>query len=158
MAVTAAQIQRLIILRIGDTGDGVLAANIAAIWDSYADKAALYPRLQELYTQREGIDLVMAAARGQVDFGSALELTVKASQEFAHLVTMRATLDTQIAELERQARANRRGVVAPLVTVAPESPPTGPEPFGPLDANDSRYAGSVYKRIVGSRGGYGTPD
>jgi len=152
MAVTATQIQALVILRVGDAPDGVLASNIAAIWGSYADKASVYPRLQELYTQRECVEIVTARIRAQVDFSTGGDISIRASQQFTALLAMRQELDAQIVKLETQARGVRTPVIGAITTVAPESPPTGPEPFGPLDANSERYAGSPYYRTYRPQG------
>jgi len=149
MALAAADIQRLVVLRVGDTPDGLLAANIAAIWASYADKAAVYPRLQELYTQREAVELAAARVRAEVDFGTSGDISIRASQQFAALLAMRRELDAQLAELETRARGARVGVVGPLVAVAPQSPPRGvPVPSGPPDANAPAYQGDAYTRTT----------
>jgi len=153
MAVTAAQIQALVILRVGDAPDGVLASNIAAIWGSYADKASVYPRLQELYTQRACVEIVTARIRAQVDFSTGGDISIRASQQFTALLAMRKELDAQLTELETRARGNRVGVIGQITAVAPESPPTGPEPFGPVDANSERFGGSPYYRPYRPQGG-----
>jgi len=150
MAVTAADIQRLIVLRVGDP-DGVLASNVAAIWGSYADKASVYPRLQELYTQRECVELVTARIRAQVDFSTGGDISIRASQQFTALLAMRGELDKQITALEVQARGVRVPVIGAITAVAPESPPTGPEPFGPVDSNAKRFSGSPYYPLGGTR-------
>jgi len=154
MAVTAAQIQALVILRVGDAPDGVLASNIAAIWGSYADKASVYPRLQELYTQRACVEIVTARIRAQVDFSTGGDISIRASQQFTALLLMRGELDKQIMALEALARGNRTPAIGAITAVAPETPPTGPDPFGPLDGNDDRYQGNVYDRLSRSRGAW----
>lgn len=152
MALTATQAQQLIILRVGDTTDGVLAANIALLWASHADKASILPRLQEAYTERDCWRIVAARVRTEVDFAASGDIGIKANQQFTNAQAAIKELDAAIAALEARGTARRGGVVAPIVAVAPETPPTGPDPLGPPDGNSERYQGDVYRRIVGPRG------
>lgn len=137
-------IQALIILEVGDEitpawPSGVLTANIALMWASYADKAQIAPRLQELYTKRRAINSVLGIVRGQVTYNIANDHSRNQSDKAKTLLSMRKETQDEIVRLETQTRANRPGVAGQLVTTAPISPPTGSP-----DANDPIYQGSPY--------------
>lgn len=143
MPATASQIQAFIVLEVGDEA-GVLADNLAAVWDSFADKAGAGPRLQELYAKRRCIDLVLGALRSQVDFTTdGQDLSFKAHQRIDTLNTMRKDVQTEIARVEQFAIAAGGPAVGQITTVAPITPPL-PQPGPYLDANDQRYSGSPY--------------
>lgn len=145
MTVSDAQIQSLLILEVGDEvtsafPGGMLATNIAMAWASYADKALIAPRLQELYTKRRCIDLVLGVVRGQVTYQIANDHTFNGSDKAKTLLNLRQECQTEIAAIEARARGNRGGASGMLTATAPVSPPDNQPP----DANDSRYSGSPY--------------
>lgn len=138
-----ADIQALIILEVGDEvtaawPTGVLFTNIATMWDSFADKALVAPRLQELYTKRRAIDAVLGIVRGQVTFNIANDHSRNQSDKAKTLLSMRQEAQAEIVRLEAQARSNRGGVAGVITTVAPITP------TNPPDANDPAYQGSPY--------------
>lgn len=155
MPVTDADIQALIILEVGDEATaaapgGILAANIATIWASYADKAQIAPRLQELYGKRRCIDLVLGVVRGQVDFEIFQDHRRNQSQKAKALEAMRADCQAEIAVIEKKARTKRPGVAGLITTVTPLSPPSTSSP----NANDPRYKGDPYTPTIDrNRGG-----
>jgi hypothetical protein len=156
VAVTAALIQGLIKARVGDvdptTGDpttagsGVIATHLPVLWEAYADKAQVAPRLQELHVERDAIKLVLAVLRPRVDFSSPLTLGLKEHQQVQTLEGQLQAAEAQIERVELQAR--RQGVpqVGTLRTVEPVSPPTGTEaiPLTGPNANSPEYTGSPY--------------
>src|SRR5690242_6739591 len=135
-------IQQLIVLEVGDEPTaafpgGILAANIATVWASYADKVALAPRLQELYSKRRCIDLVLGVVRGLVDYEIVNDRRRNQSQKAKALEAMRTDCQAEIDTIEKKARTNRPGVAGLITTVTPQSPPSTLIP----DANDPRYRG-----------------
>lgn len=148
MPLTAEQAQRLIVLRIGDidpeTGDptrstyGVAAMGVALLWDAYADKALIASRLQELYVQRDAIEMVLGVLAVRSDITTDTQ-TLKRSQVWDHY---QKKLDATVGELvkvQTLALGQRRPAVGQITTVEPVSPPGGL-----ISANDPRYTGSPY--------------
>lgn len=138
-----ADIQALIILEVGDEittawPSGVLTANIAAMWASFADKALIAPRLQELYTKRRAIDTVLGIVRSQVTFNIANDHSRNQSDKAKTLLSMRGEVQADITAVEKQARSARGGVAGVITTVAPITPAFPP------DANNPTYQGSPY--------------
>lgn len=144
--VTAASVQSLIIAEVGDTPDGLLAQQMATIWASYADKAYIWPRLQELYAKRRAIDFVMGTLRSNVDFSMSGDLSLKLSDRTAFLMDRRKEVQCQIEVEECKAQAVRVPVVTPLVTteIEPAQPP-GSYPVPDIDSSNSPvYRGDPY--------------
>jgi hypothetical protein len=136
-------IQNLIILEVGDEvttawPTGVLTANIAAMWASFADKAQISARLQELYTKRRAIDSVLGIVRNQVTYNIANDHSRNQSDKAKTLLSMRKETQDEIGRVEMQARSNRPGVAGQLTTTAPITP------ANPPDMNDPAYQGSPY--------------
>jgi hypothetical protein len=140
---TDADIQALIILEVGDEVTtawplGVLYANIATMWASFADKAQVSARLQELYTKRRAIDAVLGIVRGQVTYNIANDHSRNQSDKAKTLLAMRKETQDEIVRVEMQARSNRPGVAGQITTTAPITP------ANPPDMNDPAYQGSPY--------------
>lgn len=149
--------QQLLISLIGDVdaitadtpaipADGILYATISYIWDRYADKALTSPRLRELYVLRDACDLWLGIAAPEVSQSGAGGMAIQLQQRFDHFQTRRKNFDDEIVRIEEQLQHSREPVAGQLSVVEPISPPS---PFalpacGPLNANDSRYAGSPY--------------
>jgi hypothetical protein len=149
MAVTDADIQNIIILEVGDTVNNVLANNIAMFWSSYADKAQIAPRLQELYTQRRCIDAVMAdpTFRDAVSFSMSGDLSLQLHERRDAMAKRRGEVQGQIDHIERWERQLQPPVVEQLKTKEIELPPAlDPNPPNPtvLDANSPVYRGDPY--------------
>jgi hypothetical protein len=145
-------IQALIVLEVGDEvttawPSGVLNANIVTMWASFADKAQIAPRLQELYTKRRAIDAVLGIVRGQVTYNIANDHSRNQSDKAKTLLSMRKETQDEIVRVEMQARSNRPGVAGQITTTAPISPPV----VGGVDANDPRFQGSPYFPPLGDR-------
>jgi hypothetical protein len=143
-AVAATDIQRLIVLEVGDNQDGLLAGIVSLVWQSYADKAQIYPRLQELYSKRRLVDIALASERQSVDQSEA-GTGAKEAQRFDHLIATGKRVDAEIALIEKQISIFPNPAVGTITKVEPIAPPSVPLPAGPLDGNDIRYGGSVYE-------------
>jgi hypothetical protein len=162
MSVNDAQVQALVISKVGDidpttlapttSGTGLLAVNVPVLWSYYLDKAVIAPRLQALYTERDAIKLVLARLRMLVDFNTGQALAMKQSQKTAALQAMLTETEGEISTLERQTSASHRagGATGALTRTtpipppisAPETPYEAPSPY--LDPSDPRYSGSPY--------------
>lgn len=106
MPVTAADVQRLILLEVGAGLDPVAvdqaAQNIGTVWAAYAAKA-YWPGLQALYTKRRCIDILLGQTRRQIS-ATVGPLTVPMQQVFDHLLAMRKEATADIVIMEKAAR------------------------------------------------------
>lgn len=105
--------------------DGTLPINTApivialpGIWDSYADKVAIAPRLPGLYTRRQAVLFLLAAQWPQVDTQDE-EGTVRLSQQRDSLIALMAVLDAEISRYLEWARASRPPATGQPVAAAP---------------------------------------
>lgn len=164
MPVTAADVQRIITLRVGDldpaTGDppvaggaGMVASNISTLWAIRADKALIAPRLQELYVQRDALDLIIPILRHQVDIVQGdPSLSVRQAQRVAAAQQQRIATQEEITLLEERAQKARSGAVGPISQREPISPQDAIEeawrtnPWFP-DPSSQRYSGSPFTPI-----------
>ncbi len=149
MTVTDADIQSILVDEVGDEvtekyPSGILATNVALYWASYADKAQIGPRLQELYTKRRCVDAVLGIVRKLVDFEIHNDHRRSQSQKAKALEAMRDDCQAEIDTIEKKTRSNRGGAAGLITTVTPQSPPNTAWP----DANDSRFQGDPYKRTL----------
>lgn len=140
---TSADIQSLIVLEVGDEitdawPNGVLFANIALMWDSFADKTQISARLQELYTKRRAIDTILGIVRNHVTYNIANDHSRNQSDKAKTLLSMRKETQDEITRVELQARSSRPGVAGLITTTAPITPASPP------DVNDPIYQGSPY--------------
>jgi hypothetical protein len=145
MALTVAQAQKLIILKVGDvnpeTGepttlsDGIVAANIGLLWAAYE---GLSSRSRELCIRRDAIEMVIAVLAPRVDY------TIKDESVKLHQLidTYRGKYNAVTKEIEIAGKSSyRRGLPATgLITkVEPDEPvlyPKGPQRFLSEDAID----------------------
>ena len=98
-----------------------VASALPGIWTGWADKAAIAPILQYLYTKRSAIDILLGGAWVQVD-ATDQELGVNLSQQTTHLTAMRAQVEDEIVRDERHAQANRQPVTGPILKDTKEGP------------------------------------
>jgi hypothetical protein len=152
----------MIVLEVGDldpaTGDppvpggaGMIASNISTIWATYADKALIAPRLQELYTRRRALDMLIGTIlRHQVDVTQGdPTLAVRQNQRVVAAQQQRKDVQTEIDKVESLALAARGGAVAPITQQEPVTPQDAvnreyqQNPWFP-DAGNQRYSGSPY--------------
>jgi hypothetical protein len=141
--VSDTDIKRIIILEVGDTDDLLLAQNIDVFWDSFADKAVVFPRLQELYTELRCIDVVSGALRQFVDFSTDGALDLHLHQRWTHLRDLYEAVRRRISQEETKARQQTPPVVKELVATQIETPPVLP-PELPLNSNNPWYHGDPY--------------
>src|SRR5579883_2552977 len=83
------------------------------IWDSYVDKAGVFPRLQFLYTKRQLLDTLLARVAENVNFD---EIGVKQddSDITEHWMGLRTVTHDEIVRLEEVARSNRAPAVGQI--------------------------------------------
>lgn len=132
MPLDATQYQSLIVVEVGDTAAGILAANIALLWTKHDTIADDY--LHYLFTKRSAIDYMLGGERYRVDFAALDGAEVKADQIYQHLLQMRALVDDLIAEAG--AAAGGGLALGELVQTAPIMPAAGQ-----LDPNSRRLRG-----------------
>ncbi len=150
-AATAASIQAQILAEVGDTPTGTIAGLLPAIWARYADKAQVAPGLQALYAQRKALDIRIGGLQAVVN--TTIDgLGKQAHQQIDTLMALRKATQEEIVEVETRSRGMRGAALQPLTNTEIETPPTGPRPFGPIDANSGRYAGDPYMRPGTTRG------
>lgn len=137
--VSVANIQQLIVLETGDTPDSILTNNINMIWNSFADKAPIFPRLQELYTKRVCIEIVLGTLRNQVSFSMNGDLNLRLEQRSQYLKDRHKELCDEIVRVEKIAQATRPSVIGELVAKDLETPPPGA-----ADSMSRRLIGSPY--------------
>jgi hypothetical protein len=153
--ITEAQAQARIVLIVGDvdpaTGappdfpeDGLLALNIAALWDYHAAADGVFVGLRAMYVERDAIEAVLGVLRAQVDLkaGSAsLALSQKAKVLMERLVM----LDSRILIVTRASGAGV-AAVGQIAQTAPVMPADAAVIPTTLDANSPGFAGSPYRR------------
>jgi len=147
MAITAAQVQQLAVLQVGECPDNRLAMNVSLLWQQTAWAATIYPPLQEVVVRRALIDLALGYYREQINVSMPGGITFSYQQRVESLLKMQATIDGQIARYQAMGRSSRGGVAAPLAQATPELPPDlAPPPLATSlpDRNDERYQGDVY--------------
>jgi hypothetical protein len=142
--VTAGSIQSLVIAEVGDTADGLLTQQMPLIWASYADKAGIAPRLQELYAKRRAIDIVLGSLRNSVGFSMSGDLSLRLDQRTEYLMERRKETLVEIRHLEAIARSGRAPAIAPLSTTEMEPQPIIPAPTLVPDRNAEVFIGSPY--------------
>lgn len=148
MPITAAQIQADITASLAPADpNGLVNGDIALYWSIYADKAALGPRLQELYTLRRCIDLLLRFYATQADVTVGEDVAVKQSQISDQLEAQRQRCEEEIRHIETEVANVRPLLVGALTTVAPVSQPLPLPAALPPDGNDQVYAGTPYQTV-----------
>jgi hypothetical protein len=114
---SVAQIQAELLLSSTDTNPAIVVAfnTVAAIWQSYADKPNVYPRLQYFYTRRQAAEMLEGALRLLVDTEDDGE-SAKLSQQFTAAKSMRSQAEDEITRLETIARSSRPATVGLITT------------------------------------------
>ena len=104
---------------------------VPALWDSFADKASFYPRLQYAYTRREAADMLLGALRTNVD-AERLHSSVTLSQLFGNAEKIRGLAQDLVNEIEGKLSANLAPVTG-LITnrTGRQVPPCSPNPSNP---------------------------
>lgn len=136
-SLTDAEAQALILAEVNDA-DGVVAAQIAAIWALYSDLAQTQ-RLRYFYALRDAIRVLQGAMREHVQFAVVGDIEMQAQQKFTHLATMHDAVLAEIRTLETRTRSARAPLVSTLTRISPIEPP-----LWLLDANNADYTGNPY--------------
>lgn len=164
MALTAAQVQALIIAQVGDidpatmhppvftppaASPGIIATNMAVLWERWASLDVVAPGLRELVVKRGAIELVIATLRDRaVDIGQpGTGLVVKEWERVQTLQEQLKEVNAQIKTLMQASTGRAKGASEVLPNQWPIPAPVIPEPVAPggPDANDTRYTGSPYR-------------
>ena len=87
-----------ILLDLGAQPGDCVGQAISGIWDSYADKALIGPRLQSLYTRRAAVDILLGSVWRDVDTSDEQQ-SVALRQQSDQLSTIRQSVEAQINAL-----------------------------------------------------------
>lgn len=140
MSITESQAKQLVIDTVGDCDDegnpfpvppssGVISRNIDVIWDSHAGIPAV---LQQEYTKRDAIDLVLARIIHMVDTTVDTVRVYKAQRARA-LLQMRAEVTKTIkAVAAGAALGNGAATIAEIAAFEPKYPKTDREFLGEI--------------------------
>jgi len=102
-----------IMLELGVVGGSVVANALPAIWSSYADKAAIGPRLQALYTKRAAVDILLGSVWEDVDTDDE-QLKVALHQRGDQLSAIRQSVEAEISDVSARLRAARSPAKGPI--------------------------------------------
>ena len=111
-----------ILLDLGAQSSDVVGQSISGIWDSYADKALIGPRLQSLYTYRAAVDILLGLVWRDVDTSDE-QLTISLRQRSDHLSAIRERVVGEINTLLGQYQAARSPSAGALKSVVQELAP-----------------------------------
>ena len=139
MASLDAAYRTTLIAEVGDP-NGTIAQLAHVMWDTFASRGVVNPRLQYLYAKRALIDVRMAEEQAAVDINATGDVQITQSQRFDHLQEMRAHVSHELERIENRARSARPPRSGALTTTAPTSPPY----VDSADRNDPRYTGNPY--------------
>lgn len=127
--------------RTKKTTDALLLSVLTTIWDMYADKAALHPRLRYLYAKKQVIDYWAASVFRDVDYDE--EVKESLGQMSRNLQLIRASVVADIEEIVASLAASQSGggyATGQLTTATPLAGLTGrPDPNAPEYRGDPRY-------------------
>jgi hypothetical protein len=117
-----------------------LTPNIDKLWNAWADKALVFPRLQYLYCKRQCLIVLVGQLRDlvQVSIGG---FSSGQQQKLANLNEIIKRTDEEIKDLEAKAQASRPVVVAPMTNTSPRMPDVGQ-----VDPNNPVYRGDALVR------------
>ena len=140
MTTSIEVIKQLILEEVGDFPDHYLKDRLDTVWDSYADKGYVAPRLQEYYTKKRLIDLALGHVRHLTDTAISPDQGAKLSQMTANLRAMKTELLVDIQATVNSAAAGVYAASGYLTNTVPINPPYSGGP----DANDIIYHGTPY--------------
>jgi hypothetical protein len=139
---TSSCIQIIADLHLDPVNNAALMNQMGSLWDSYIDKKAIAPRLQDLYTRRQACDNLLGGTWPLVDYTQA-GAERKLTDITANLQQMRGNYHAEIQRLEARAQASRPGAVGRMNTDRyrpcpnPNNPAYGGDPllrtYGPRD-------------------------
>lgn len=170
MTITATQVQALIIARVGDidpatmhppvftppaASPGIIATNMAVLWERYAAADVIAPGLRELIVERDAIKMVIATLRDRaVDIGQpGTGLVVKEFERIETLQQQLKDVNTQITGLLAASGARAKGAADLILAQQPITSVdmANAVPLPLPDANDIRYGGNPYTDSQGTR-------
>lgn len=94
--------------------NGTVLAVLDVVWDGFADKAQVYPRLQEWYVRRTVLDNVLGGKwKDFVDWEQA-GVSEKQGGAAKSLQSIRDDANNEIRRLESVATASRGGVIGTM--------------------------------------------
>ncbi len=142
MATTADQWQQWILQQVGAGLEGtdeldILTPTIGAIWDAWADKALVAPRLQYWYALRHAADILIGQLRNQT-WSQLGPMSVQGGQKLKNLQMIRDNAQAEIGLVEKRAAGYRPPVVGALRQTAPILPAAN-QP----DPNSRAYRGDA---------------
>jgi hypothetical protein len=112
---------------------------VGQLWDSFSDKALIYPRLQYAYTARQVCQNLLGGMWPATDYVQA-GVDSKLDQFSEHLETLRTQYNDEIVKLEGHAVANTNATCAAMTATAPIM--ADPSVLGgPFDPNWRGYRG-----------------
>jgi hypothetical protein len=145
-AASIAQIE--LDLNLG-TREAAETAVLGALWDSYCDKALIYPRLQDLYTRRQVCWYLLGGVWAAVDWKNA-DSDQTLDQFTTHLKNLHGIYNTEIIRIETMAAANRPPFVGQIQARPSVRNPGMP---GATDPGGSRAR--LLRELVGPLDGWG---
>ena len=112
---SVAQVQADLQLSADDSDPNIVAVynNVSALWESYTDKAVIFPRLQYYYTLWHAAKQLQGALREYVD-ATQQAGNAKLNQIYTNAVSIVTKAYGQIEILERKAQASRPAVVGQI--------------------------------------------
>jgi len=120
--LTPSEYRQLIVAEVGDTADGVVAANLPLLEERHA--GVLDDDHRSLLVRRGAINILLAHYRDKIKVASR-DTIVELQQQFDHLKDLLKNVNAEIGEIEAQAKkaaaeataaqqANRRPAVGQL--------------------------------------------
>lgn len=139
----------MIVTEIGDTTPPTLMAWAPMMWQRFADKALIAPRLQEWYFYRTLCGIKLGNLANQVDFSMSGDISLRLDQRRQYLLDQKKMAQAEIDKLETWAQAVRPPVNEPIAAYEIEQPPgyNGVPPYPQPhshDANSPIYHGDPY--------------
>jgi hypothetical protein len=123
--MTQTDVTNIMLLEVGAGLDApsrpeldTISGQIGLLFNFYADKAPVFPRLQYLYAKRHLLMILEGTLRNKVS-GTYSGLNVQQSDSVKNVLQMYKETNEEITRVEKIARANRVGVMQPSVTKSP---------------------------------------
>src|ERR1700748_2956665 len=117
-----------------DTTNTILT-RVSAVWDSFADKTAIFPRLQDLYTRRQVAENFWLGVWDRVNFDQD-GVKEDASDYAEHWKELHDYYQAEIVRLETRPNMSRAPVVGCMTRTAPRMTRHYPNPNNPAYGGD----------------------
>ena len=125
------------------TTDKLLEGVLFTIWEMYADKALLHPRLRYLYAKRQVIDFWLSSVWRDVSYTEDVQEAL--NQQSDHLTDMRKLVHADITQIEADVASSVGAVTGELSTKTPLAGLCGrPDPNNTIYRGDARYRGRTW--------------